>query len=59
MSKFKVGQKVWYLRFDRYDVEYVGVIIKLGMPRNTIMIDCSGEKYLAPVSKLVVYDEKV
>lgn len=59
MNKFKVGQKVCYLRFDRFDLEYVGVIVKLNMPRNTILIDCNGERYLAPISKLEEYDEQV
>ncbi|UIB81336.1 hypothetical protein [Flyfo podovirus Tbat2_2] len=54
MSKFKVGQKVCYLRFDRFDLEYIGIIVKLNMPRNTILIDCNGERYLAPVHKLEV-----
>lgn len=55
--KFKVGDLVWYKRFDRKDNEYIGVVLYVNLSRSTILIDCGGEKYLAPDSKLELIDD--
>lgn len=50
---FKVGDFVWYLRFDKKENEYQGFVLSLNMPRNTVLIECNGcDRYLAPISKL-------
>lgn len=50
--KFKAGDLVWYKRFDRKEDEYIGVVVYTRLPRGTILIDCGGERYLAPGTKL-------
>lgn len=50
-TNLKVGDKVAYLRFGKIEEEYIGEVI-CGYRRNTIAINCNGEIYLAPLSKL-------
>ncbi|EOE1186651.1 MULTISPECIES: hypothetical protein [Proteus] len=51
-TNLNVGDKVAYLRFGKIEPEYIGTVIGEGI-RKTIAINCSGEKYLAPPSKLI------
>lgn len=51
VTNLKVGDKVAYLRFGKIEKEYIGEVIG-GCRRNTIAINCNGEIYLAPLSKL-------
>lgn len=55
--KFKVGDLVWYKRFDRKEDEYIGVVLYANLPRSTMLIDCGGERYLAPESKLELIND--
>lgn len=50
-TNLKVGDKVAYLRFGKIEDEYIGEVIG-ACRRNTIAINCNGEIYLAPPSKL-------
>ncbi|RXN73070.1 hypothetical protein D0Z62_04390 [Providencia rettgeri] len=55
--KFKIGDKVAYLRFGKRDKEYIGTVMGC-YERNTIAINCNGDVYLAPISMLEVVTER-